>query len=92
MSSDKNRLIEPEQIKMVVALLLVAVIAALLLGLTDMVTRTPIAEAKKAAEPAAADAPAAAAAAPAAADKPAEAPAAAAAPAPAAPADKPAEG
>ncbi len=49
MSSDNNRLIEPEQIKMVVALLLVAVIAALLLGLTDMVTRTPIAEAKKAA-------------------------------------------
>ena len=34
---------------MVAALFLVAVIAALLLGLTDMVTRTPIAEAQKAA-------------------------------------------
>jgi len=49
MSSEKRKLIEPEQIKMVVALMLVAVIAALLLGLTDMVTRAPIAEAKKAA-------------------------------------------
>jgi len=49
MSSDKKSLIEPEQIKMVMALLLVAVIAALLLGLTDIVTRAPIAEAEKAA-------------------------------------------
>jgi len=49
MSSEKRKLIEPEQLKMVWALLLVAVIAALLLGVTDMVTRTPIAEAKKAA-------------------------------------------
>jgi len=49
MSSEKSRLIEPEQVKMVIALMLVAVIAALLLGLTDMVTRTPIAEAKRAA-------------------------------------------
>jgi len=49
MESGKNKLIEPEQLKMVAALFLVAVIAALLLGLTDMVTRTPIAEAQKAA-------------------------------------------
>ncbi|MFC1567894.1 RnfABCDGE type electron transport complex subunit G [Pseudomonadota bacterium] len=49
MENGKNRLIEPEQLKMVAALFLVAVIAALLLGLTDMVTRTPIAEAQKAA-------------------------------------------
>ena len=49
MESGKNRLIEPEQVKMVIALLLVAIIATLLLGLTDMVTRAPISEAQKAA-------------------------------------------
>jgi len=49
MGSGKKRLIEPEQLKMVIALLLVAIVAALLLGLTDMVTRAPIAEAQKAA-------------------------------------------
>jgi electron transport complex protein RnfG len=47
MESKKNRLIEPEQVKMVIALLLVAIVATLLLGLTDMVTREPIAKAEK---------------------------------------------
>lgn len=41
--------IEREQIQMVVALLAVAVVAVLFLGLTDIVTREPIAEARKAA-------------------------------------------
>jgi electron transport complex protein RnfG len=49
MGSGKNRLIEAEQVKMVIALLVVAIVATLLLGLTDMVTRAPIAEAEKAA-------------------------------------------
>jgi electron transport complex protein RnfG len=49
MESKKKKLIEPEQVKMVIALLLVAIVATLLLGLTDMVTRAPIAEAEKAA-------------------------------------------
>ncbi len=47
MESKKKRLIEPEQVKMVIALLLVAIVATLLLGLTDMVTREPIAKAQK---------------------------------------------
>ncbi len=47
MGSEKKRVIEPEQVKMVVALLLVAIVATLLLGLTDMVTREPIAKAQK---------------------------------------------
>ncbi|MDX8404113.1 MAG: RnfABCDGE type electron transport complex subunit G [Mariprofundaceae bacterium] len=41
--------IEREQVQMVVALVAVAVIAVLVLGLTDIVTREPIAEARKAA-------------------------------------------
>jgi len=40
---------EREQIRMVIALLAVAVVAAFFLGLADMVTREPIAEARKAA-------------------------------------------
>lgn len=40
---------EREQIQMVIALLAVAVVAVLFLGLTDIVTREPIAEARKAA-------------------------------------------
>ncbi|MES0372576.1 MAG: RnfABCDGE type electron transport complex subunit G [Mariprofundaceae bacterium] len=40
---------EREQIQMVLALLAVAVVAVLFLGLTDIVTREPIAEARKAA-------------------------------------------
>lgn len=41
--------IEKEQWQMVTALVAVAVVATILLGLTDIVTRTPIAEARKAA-------------------------------------------
>ncbi|MDT8377075.1 MAG: RnfABCDGE type electron transport complex subunit G [Mariprofundaceae bacterium] len=47
MESKKKRVIEPEQVKMVVAMFVVAAVAALLLGLTDIVTRAPIAEAEK---------------------------------------------
>ena len=42
-------LLDKDQIRMVIALFVVAAIAAILLGLTDMVTREPIAAAQKAA-------------------------------------------
>jgi len=42
-------LLDKDQIRMVIALFVVAAIAAILLGLTDMVTREPIAVAQKAA-------------------------------------------
>ncbi|MFQ5346123.1 MAG: RnfABCDGE type electron transport complex subunit G [Mariprofundus sp.] len=41
--------LDKDQIRMVIALFVVAAIAAILLGLTDIVTRQPIAEAQKAA-------------------------------------------
>ncbi len=42
-------LLDKDQIRMVIALFVVAAIAAILLGLTDMITREPIAAAQKAA-------------------------------------------